>query len=117
MSTRARNTIRTASSTVTFRIIGHRLPSLTILILTTPIFFDWIATTVVGHTPALFFQTFSYRFEPVWTSESHVEPLILSGHDPPGLSRSAPEVLPSNPARCCSFCTGRNRPRAFPRLT
>jgi hypothetical protein len=57
-------------------------------------FVDWIATTVVGHTPALFLQTFSYRFEPVWTSESHVEPLILSGHDPPGLSRSAPRGPP-----------------------
>jgi hypothetical protein len=57
-------------------------------------FYDWFATTVADHTPALFLETFSYRFEPAWSSEYRVESLILSGHDPPGLLRFAPRGPP-----------------------
>jgi hypothetical protein len=57
-------------------------------------FHDWFTTTISDHATPLYLQTFSYSFEPVWSSQSHVEPLILSGHDPPGLSRSAPRGPP-----------------------
>jgi hypothetical protein len=57
-------------------------------------FRDWFATTVGDYAVPLYMQTFSYSFEPIWFSEFHVESLILSGHDPPGLLRSAPRGPP-----------------------
>jgi hypothetical protein len=57
-------------------------------------FHDWYATTVSDHAVLTYVQVFSHGFRPIWSSESHVEPLILSGHDPPGLSRFAPRGPP-----------------------
>src|ERR1700716_2706127 len=57
-------------------------------------FHDWFATAVSDHMPALFLQAFSYSFEPIWSSASDVESLILSGHDPPGLLQCAPRGPP-----------------------
>src|ERR1700724_3369153 len=42
-------------------------------------FQDWYATTVSDHAVLTYVQVFSYSFKPIWSSESHVEPLILSG--------------------------------------
>jgi hypothetical protein len=57
-------------------------------------FYDWFATTVSDHTPTLYLEAFTYSFEPVRSCEFRVEPLILSGHDPPGILRFAPRGPP-----------------------
>jgi hypothetical protein len=54
------------------------------------VFQQWFSATISDlSTPA-----FIYTVAPTWSSESFLEPNILSGHDPPRLSRAAPRSPP-----------------------
>jgi hypothetical protein len=54
----------------------------------------WFSATISDLSTPAFIPTFVYTFTPTWSSEPLLEPDILSGHDPPLRSRSAPRSPP-----------------------
>jgi hypothetical protein len=55
---------------------------------------QWFSATIGDFSTPAFTPTFAYTFTPTWSSEPFLEPEILSGHDPPRRSRSAPRSPP-----------------------
>jgi hypothetical protein len=58
------------------------------------VFQHWFSATIADHSAPAFLSTFVYTLTPRWSSEPLLEPEILSGHDPPRRSRSAPRSPP-----------------------
>jgi hypothetical protein len=58
------------------------------------VFQQWFAATISDFSTPAFIPAFVYIFTPTWSSEPFLEPEILSGHDPPRLSRAAPRSPP-----------------------
>jgi hypothetical protein len=58
------------------------------------VFQQWFSATLGDLSTPLFVPTFIYTVVPTWSSEPFVEPITLSGHDPPRRSRSAPRSPP-----------------------
>jgi hypothetical protein len=58
------------------------------------VFQQWFSATISDHSIPAFIPTFAYTIAPVWSPEPFLEPNILSGHDPPRLSRAAPRSPP-----------------------
>src|SRR6266567_5723946 len=51
---------------------------------------QWFSATISDASTPVFLLSAVYAFTPEWTPESFFAPDILSGHDPPRRSRSAP---------------------------
>jgi hypothetical protein len=58
------------------------------------VFQQWFSVTISDLSTPAFIPTFIYILAPTSSSEPFLEPNILSGHDPPRLSRSAPRSPP-----------------------
>ena len=58
------------------------------------VFEQWFSATISELSTPDFIPTFVYIVAPTWSSEPILEPNILSGHDPPRRSRSAPRSPP-----------------------
>jgi len=58
------------------------------------VFQQWFSATLGDLSTPLFIPTSIYTVAPICSSEPFVEPNILSGHDPPRLSCSAPRSPP-----------------------
>jgi len=55
---------------------------------------QWFSATISNLSTPAFIPTFVYTVAPTRSSEPFLEPDILSGHDPPRLSRAAPRSPP-----------------------
>ena len=55
---------------------------------------QWFSATVSDFSIPAFLSTYVYAVAPAWTSEPFFEPEILSGHDPPRLTCTAPRSPP-----------------------
>lgn len=55
---------------------------------------QWFSATISDLSTPAFIPTFVYTFTPTWSSEPFLEPDILSGHDPPRLTCTAPRSPP-----------------------
>jgi hypothetical protein len=55
---------------------------------------QWFSATISDLSTPLFIPTFTYTVALTWSSEPFIEPNIVSGHDPPRLTCSAPRSPP-----------------------
>jgi hypothetical protein len=55
---------------------------------------QWFSATISDLSTPLFIPTFIYTIAFTWSYEPLIEPNILSGHDPPRLTCSAPRSPP-----------------------
>ena len=58
------------------------------------VFEQWFSVTIGEFSTPDFIPTFVYTVAPTRSPETFLEPTILSGHDPPPRSRSAPRTAP-----------------------
>jgi hypothetical protein len=58
------------------------------------VFQQWFSATLSDLSTPVFIPTFAYSIAPAWSAEPFLETVILSGHDPPRRSRSAPRSPP-----------------------
>jgi hypothetical protein len=58
------------------------------------VFQQWFSATIIDVSAPLFIPTSIYTISAIWLSEPLSERNILSGHDPPRLSSSAPRSPP-----------------------
>jgi hypothetical protein len=58
------------------------------------IFQHWFSATVSDFSTPALLPAFVYAVVPTWTSEPFLAPEILSGHDPPRLTCTAPRSPP-----------------------
>jgi hypothetical protein len=58
------------------------------------VFQQWFSATISHFSTPTFLPTFVNTIAVAWSSEPFLEPEILSGHDPPRLSRAAPRSPP-----------------------
>jgi hypothetical protein len=58
------------------------------------VFQHWFSATVNDFSTPAFIPTYAYAVVPTWTPEPFLAPEILSGHDPPRLTCTAPRSPP-----------------------